>query len=144
QIAPERLLDNDASVGGAAGLRQSRRDDLERARWNRQIMQRPRCGAERLAQSSERLRGVVVAVDVAEPRRQLLEILLDDAPVPFEAGSSAGDELVNRPARSSDPDDRDVELTGADERLERGEDLLVGEIAGRPEEHERVGWSRHQ
>src|SRR5262249_10800776 len=46
--------------------------------------------------------------------------------------------LVQRPARLRDADDRNVQGAPPDEGLERGKDLLVGEVAGGAEEDERV------
>src|SRR4029077_4704799 len=46
--------------------------------------------------------------------------------------------LVERPLRARDADHRQVEGTAPCHRVERGEDLLVGEVAARTEEHQGV------
>src|SRR5262249_26776288 len=51
----------------------------------------------------------------------------------------AGAHLVERPPRLRDADDGHVEVTAPCHRLQGGEDLLVGEVAGRAEENEGVG-----
>src|SRR5262249_53761839 len=48
-------------------------------------------------------------------------------------------QLVERPARPGDPDDRDFEVAVRRHVLEGREDLLVGEVPGRAEEDEGVG-----
>ena len=48
-------------------------------------------------------------------------------------------QLLEVQARLGDADDRHVEAAAPHHRLERGEDLLVGEVAGGAEEDERVG-----
>jgi hypothetical protein len=42
-------------------------------------------------------------------------------------------------AAQAAPDDRDVEVAVLQHRLQRREDLLVGEVAGGAEEDERIG-----
>ena len=64
--------------------------------------------------------------------------LVDAAAVLLDALAGARPELLERPARSRDADDRHVELPAPHHRLERGEDLLVGEVAGGAEEDQRV------
>ena len=64
----------------------------------------------------------------------------------LDAVAGAAAELLERPARLGDADDRHVEAAAPDHRLQRREDLLVGEVAGGAEEDERVGplWGFHQ
>jgi hypothetical protein len=47
-------------------------------------------------------------------------------------------QLIQGPAGLGDADDRHVKLAAADQRLERREDLLVRQVAGGAEEHERI------
>src|SRR5262249_25860750 len=85
----------------------------------------------------------VVAVDVAQPLDELRERhRVDAAAVLLEALAGAGAELLELPARLRHADHRHVEVTTADHRLQRGKDLLVGEIARRAEENQRVGARR--
>ena len=49
-----------------------------------------------------------------------------------------GAQLIERPAGLGDADDRHVEFAPLGHRLKCGEDLLVGQVARGPEEHERV------
>ena len=112
----------------------------EHARRNRQVVQRALRAAERVAQRRERRRRRVVAVDVAQQPTSFakaasstLAVLVDAV---LGARSRAG------PAFQPDSrhaDDRHVELAAPHQRVQRGEDLLVGEIAGGAEEHQRVG-----
>ena len=52
--------------------------------------------------------------------------------------AGALDQLLARPGRPRDADHRHVELAAPRHRLQRGKDLLVGEIAGDAEEDQRV------
>ena len=95
--------------------------------------------AERGPQLSERGWIVVVAVDVPKQLHQTTKrVVVYPTPVFGEAGARALAQLFDRPARLGDADDRDPEGPMADHVLQRREDLLVGEIAGRTEEDERV------
>ena len=99
-----------------------------------------RCGvAERLAQRVERRRVVVVAVDVAQQPAELGEGRAVEPAVLLEAVARPRLELVEVPAGLGDADDRHVEVAALHHRLQRREDLLVGEVAGGAEEDERVG-----
>jgi hypothetical protein len=87
----------------------------------------------------ERRRVVVVAVDVPQLRHQrregvpiLAAAVFDDRP------SGTLDELIPVPRGFGDADDQEVEPAAAGHGLKRREDLLVRQVAGRPEEHERV------
>jgi hypothetical protein len=64
QVAAEGLLDHHPRIGGAAGFSQILGNGGEQARWNGQIMERPLCVAQFLAQLVEGVDVVVVAVDV--------------------------------------------------------------------------------
>ena len=84
-------------------------------------------------------RGVgVIAVNVAQPRGEVREGRLVDPAVLLQALASAGAQLVKAPAGPRHADDRHVKLAAADQRLERREDLLVRQVAGGAEEHERI------
>ena len=139
QVATERLFDHDAGVVGAAGLGQVFDDDAEQARRDRQVVQGPGRAVESLAQLVEGRAIVVIAVDVAEQLEQLGESGLVDAAVLGETVASPGLKLLERPARLGHPDHRYVEMPVLNQVLERGEDLLVGQVAGRPEKDEGVG-----
>ena len=57
----------------------------------------------------------------------------------LEAVAARAPELVEVPAGLGDADHRHVEVAALDHRLQRREDLLVREVAGRAEEDQRVG-----
>src|SRR5262249_54240583 len=78
-------------------------------------------------------------VDVAEIGRELLERRRVEPPVLGAARLGARDELVAVPAREGDSDDGNVEAAPAGQRLQRGEDLLVGEGAGGTKEDQCSG-----
>ena len=139
RVVAEGLLDDDARVLGAARCPERLDDDAEEARGNRQVVHGTRGGAELLLERPEGRRVVVVAVHVAEERQQLGELrLVDAAAVVHEAVAGPGAELLQVPARLRDPDHRHVEVTAPDQGHEGREDLLVGEVARRAEEDQRV------
>ena len=73
EIAAEGLLDDDPGIVRAPGFRKSLDDARKHARRNGQVVDRPGCAAQGLLQFGE-CRGVgIVAVDVAQQRRQFLE-----------------------------------------------------------------------
>src|SRR5688500_17450206 len=95
--------------------------------------------AERGPQLSERGWIVVVAVDVPQQFHQTTKrVVVYAVPVLGKAGARAFAQLFDRPARLGDADDGDPERPVADHVLQRRENLLVGEIARRTEEDERV------
>ena len=101
-------------------------------------MERPRSASELRPELGEG-RGVgVVAVDVAKQREELLERLLVHGAVVLDAVASALLQLVEAPAGLGHPDHRNLEVSVLYEVEQRREDLLVGKIAGRTEEDERV------
>ena len=61
------------------------------------------------------------------------------AAVLLEAVARPGLELVEVPAGLGHADHRHVEVAALHHRLQRREDLLVGQVAGGAEEHQRVG-----
>ena len=95
--------------------------------------------AELLADGLERRRVPVVAVDIAQQAAELVERRGIQSAVLLDAVARAGAELVQAPARFRHADDRRVEVASLHHHLQRREDLLVGEIAGRAEEDESIG-----
>src|SRR3546814_219807 len=132
------LFRSPRAPGAAAGVERADHG-REQARRDRQVVQRVFGGAQFLAQALEGAGVVVVAVDVAQLRRELFESRLVDAAVVLEAVAGAFAQLVDRPARMGHADHRHVEPAARDHRLQRGKDLLVGKVAGGAEEHECVG-----
>ena len=138
EVRPERLLDDDAGV-----LREARRPELldhlsEENGRDGEVVRRALRAPQLLPDGGERRRVVVVAVHVAKKARQLREGRGVEAAVLLEALLRARPHLVEAPARLRDADDGDVQAPAFQHRLERREDLLVGEVARGPEEDERV------
>ena len=97
--------------------------------------------AKRFAQRAERGGVGIVAVDVAQQFRQLVEGRSVDAAVLFNAVACARDQLIPVPRGLGNPDHRHIEMPALHHRLQRREDLLVREIACGAEKHQRVGMS---
>jgi hypothetical protein len=100
---------------------------------------RPLRRAELTAERLERRRIVVVAVDIFHEADELVERRGVEAAVLLEAVLHAGAELLVVPARLGDADDRNVEMGALQHRLQRREDLLVGQVPGGSEEDQGVG-----
>ena len=82
----------------------------------------------------------VVAIDIAQLRRQLLEATgVEVAAALLDAVARALLQLVQGPARARHADDGNVEAVAADHGIERRKDFLVGQIAGGAEKNEGVG-----
>src|SRR5580704_14622384 len=101
-------------------------------------MQRPPGGPERLFQSLERSRIVVIAVDIIQEFDKASEVSVAEAPAMLETVFGARPKLFEAPAGFGHADDGDIEAFVANEALQGREDLLIGEIAGRAEEDEGV------
>src|SRR5205823_8875516 len=142
QVAPERLLDDDARVLGAARLAETLDHGREQARRDGQVVRGSlrvdvvQCGADRL----ERLGVAVVPVHVPHRLAERLERVpvVDAAPVLLDAVMGALAQVVDTPARRRHADHGDAQVAPLRHRVERGEDLLVREVSGRPEEDKRV------
>ena len=102
-------------------------------------MGRPLGRPEFLADGLERRRIVVVAIDVAQQAAQLVESRGIDATVLFQAVAGPCPELIDGPAGLGHADDGHVKVAALDHRLQRREDLLVSQIAGRAEEDQGIG-----
>ena len=139
QVAAERLLHDQSGVRGHPRPRQARRHDAEQARRNGQVEGRAHGATERLAQAVEGGRVLIVAGHVRQARDEPFVGGRVDAPVSREALADARAHLVEAPRLTRDRDDRHAQLIVPGHRLQRGKDLLIGQIAGGAEQDERVG-----
>jgi len=145
EVAAEGLLDDHPRVPGAAGLRQALHYGRKQAGRNREIVQRPGGAAQSFLKALVSRGVVVVAANIPELSAEPGERVLIDAAVVRQAVACAFAQPVERPVRARHADDRHIQLAAAHERLQRGEYLLVGEIAGGTEEHKGIGAARlHQ
>ena len=95
--------------------------------------------AELLPDGLEGRRVLVVAVHVTEQRGELGEgRRVHPTPVLLQAVLGAGLQLIEPPARLGHADHRHVQVSALQHGLQRRKDLLVGQIAGGPEEDEGV------
>ena len=102
-------------------------------------MRRPSRGAELFA---DRLIGrgvVVIAIDIAQQTAQLVVSRRIQSTVLLEAVAGPCPEPVEVPAGLGYADDWHFEVATFQHRLQRREDLLVGQIARRAEEDQGVG-----
>src|SRR5262249_59897773 len=59
--------------------------------------------------------------------------------VPLDAVPGTRRQLIECPARLRDADDWEIEVTVFGQRLKGRKYLLVSQVSGRPEEHQRIG-----
>ncbi len=104
----------------------------ERGRY-RQIVGGTLRVAERSFESLKGRRIAVIAVDVPEQAFELVERGRVEPAVLLEARLRSGVKLLEASAALGHADDRHFERAALDHRLQRGKDLLEGEIAGRAE-----------
>ena len=138
QVAAEGLFDDDSRVLRTPRLRQTLHHGREHAGRDGEIVQRTRRPVECLPQTLVRRRILVVAADVLQPRRQFHKRVGIDSAIVLEAVARPLAQLVQRPAGAGHAYDRHIQLAGSDQRLQRGKDLLIGQIAGCTEENEGV------
>ena len=102
-------------------------------------MQGPLRGAQRSTQQVESRWILVVAVDVAEQRQELVEgSRIDSTSVGRQAVPRSCSQLIEVPARLCDSDHGDAQMAALRHRLQRRKDFLVREVSGGAEEHERI------
>ncbi len=141
KIAAKRLFDDDAGPLGTAGAAQllDDRPETTRAEWPDSGPDARPCRVA-CAVSSNVASVVVVAVDVPQERAQLVECLrIDAAAVLLQTRLGAVLQIVERPIVLGDAHHGHVQMAALDHRLQRGKDLLVGQIARGSEEHQGVG-----
>jgi hypothetical protein len=84
-------------------------------------------------------RGVlIVAVDVLEQSRQPGKSIVVDTTEILQTVMRSLTQLLQGPARARYADDRDIKVAALNQPLQRREDLFVSQVAGGPEENERV------
>src|SRR5690242_4839024 len=135
----EGLFDDHTAAPVAAGLRQLLNHGFEERGRDGQVMRRPLRSVEFFADRLKRAGIVVVAVYVTQQSAQLLKSRRIDSAVFLEAFLSPRSKLLEVPAGFGDTDDRHVEMTALDRRLQRRKNLLVGQVTRGTEENQRIG-----
>src|SRR5690606_34517771 len=140
QIAAKWLFYDHPRVLRAASEPQLLDDAGESARRNGQIVCRPlgTARAQDAVQLFEGRRVIVVAVDVVEALSEHLERSGVEPAVLAHARLGACDQLLPSPPGTTHTNHGKVELSAASHGLQRGEDLLVGEVSGGAEEHQCI------
>ena len=146
QVAPERLLDHHPRALGEALAGQALDHGREGAGRDGQVEHRVRRSPPGQLGTQPRERGgvgVVAAADQAQPRDQARHHGGLGSGHRVEDGAlDVGAEPVGGPRRAGDTHDRHVQGAGRLHPVQRGEQLLAGQVAGRPEQDEGVGSSR--
>src|SRR5262249_22046734 len=98
----------------------------------------------RVTQALIRASIVVIAANIVQLWCKPRERGFIEMAMLFQALSGTRAELIGTPRTASHTDDRHSELIVVGHGLERREDLLCSEVAGRAEEDQRIAPERHQ
>ena len=140
EIAPKRLFDDEARLRGQARRAQSLDDGRKQRRRDGQVVRRAHCFAEGLLQRVERAALVVVAAHVVQSGQQPVErARIAPATGARNALPDMRAQLLGAPRRRGDTDHGHLELVAPAHRKERRKNLLVRQITGDTEQHQRVG-----
>ena len=82
---------------------------------------------------------IVVAVDIAEQAGELGKRFGVEAAMTGKAVLGARLQLVERPSRLGNTDDRYIDPFVTNQTLQGGKNLLVGKVARGPKENDRIG-----
>ncbi len=138
EVTTERLFHDDTSLCGAPRPREFGHDGAEQAGRDRQIEQRTYDRPECATQGVECGGVLIVTGHVLKALREPPKRLRIQVSMRGDAFSRTRAQLFDRPVPPRDADDRDVQMAAASHRVQRGKDLLVGEIARRSEQDQGV------
>jgi len=136
QVAAERLLDDHARAIEAARAVELVHHDAELRRRDGEVIGGTARGSELAADGLEGGRVLVAPAHVAHEPGQLRERRGVEAAVLLEALLQPRPELLD--GFAADADDGHVEATSLHHRVQRGEDLLGGQVSRRAKEDEGV------
>ncbi len=139
EIATEWFFDDDARAFCAPGFPELLDDQAKERRRDRQVMRRALRWAERVSQIGEGRGVFVITVHIAQEAAQRFERGGIEAAMFLKAVACALPEVVEGPTCLGNADHGDFQVSVLGHRLERGEDFLIGQIAGGTEEDEGVG-----
>ena len=141
EVVAERLLDDDARARRCSPTLAELLDDrAEQHRRDGEVVRRAAARCRAPCGCAWNVAGsVVVAVDVAQQAGRAWRTRRRRGRRASRGCRGRAPELVEVPAGLGHADDRHVEVAALHHRLQRREDLLVGEVAGRAEEDQRVG-----
>src|SRR5215469_15351675 len=138
QIMTEGLFHDDPRASSAVRFRQVPHDGFEQNRRDCQVVRWSSRVLERLAQRNEGCRVLVIAVNVSQQGDQFFESFRIDSAMFLQAVFRASAKLINIPSSFGYANDGHVQVASLHHRLQRGENLSVGEIASGTEENKRV------
>ena len=137
EVATEGLLHHDPGVPVEADAGEAVDHVVEQRRRDAQVEQRPLAARHGLGQRGEGAGLAVVAAHVGHAGGQgRPHLLVDVVVLGLDRLPGVGPQLVVVPLTGSDADDGEVGPAGEGEAVERREDLLLGQVARRPEQDE--------
>ena len=144
QVGAERLFHHDPGAAGPARAGDPLGDPAEQLGRHLHVVQDLLARADLIGHGL--VGGLVAQVPVHVPqqaehldRRRVGRVHL----VELERRGGVVTELLQAPAALGHPDHRDVQHAALDQSDQRGEGLYLGQVPGRPEDHQRVNFVGH-
>ena len=139
QVAPERLFDDDARMLGQFRGAEPCDHCLEERGRDGEVVRRTLGAAQRLLYRRKRALIIVVPVHIAELGQKMVECTpVTDPARSLYAVFHPFVQALRTPFREGDAKNGDSQTTSLRHSVEGREDHLVSEIAGYPEDHQRV------
>ena len=138
-ITPEGLLDHHLGAGVEPHAGEPLDDLLEQDRRDGQVEEGVLDAGQQVGDGAERPLVAVVAADVAEARCEAVPHHRVDVGLGGHGIVRVAPEGLVVPLRRRHPDDGDVEQPARLQAVDGREDLLLGQVAGGPEQHQGVG-----
>src|SRR4029077_10502197 len=139
KVVTEGFFNDNASAVGTVCLGQLFHNQPEQRGRDGEVVRRPLRGAELLSDRLKSRRVLIVTINIAQQTAELFESRgIDTSPVFLDTVARPRPELVDVPTGLSYADNRNVEVTPFQHRLQRREDFFVSKIAGGAEKNQRI------
>src|SRR5262249_20464217 len=138
EIVTERFFNDDASAVCASSFAQLFYNHPEQPGRDGEIVRWPLRRAQLLPEGLKRRRGLIVAVNIAQQTTQFCDRGGIDPAVLLNAVMRSRPELIEIPASFGHADDRHIEVSALDHRLQGRKNLLISQIPGRTEKNQSI------
>ena len=139
EVAAKRLFHHHARALGAARAAQGLHHSAEKTGRDGQIVGGPARGTKHLAKLREGGGILIIAVDILQQAGQFCEGSIVHAAVLAETIVGALLKLFQRPARFRHANHRHIQFAVEHHLLQRGKNLLVGQVAGSAKKYQCIG-----
>src|SRR5262245_45018571 len=138
EIVTERFFNDDARAVRASSFAQLVHNRLEQAGRDGEIVRRLLRRAKLLTEGLKRCRVLIVAVNIAQQTTQFFESGGLQPAMFLKAVMRPRPELVEIPTSFGHADDRHIQVSTLDHRLQCRENLFVGQIPSRTEKDQSI------